>query len=255
VNDAAPPLRVAAVGYLNARPLIEGLDGRPGLVVSVAAPSEVADRLASGAVDVGLVPVAEAARLGFERVSDACVAAFGPVDSVLLFLRRAPGDVRRAALDRASRTSRELAAWRLRRAGAVFVAIDAAPEAAIDDPSVDATLAIGDAALALRRRGLPCLDLADEWTRATGLPFVFAAWAARPGVVARAPGLADELAAARDRGLARLGALAERAAAEGLGTRDELDVYLRKRLRYVLGPEERRGLDRFLEAAVLPPLR
>ena len=162
--------------------------------------------------------------------------------------------MRRVGLDVASRTSRALACWRLRRAGAQFTTEDAIPESAVDDPRFADVLAIGDGALALKRAGRPCLDLADEWASAVGLPFVFAVWAARPGVVRRAPDLAARLEAARDRGLARLDRLAQEAGGS-LGGAEELTVYLRKRLRYVLGPDERRGLDRFLDAVTLPPLR
>ncbi len=246
-----PPLKTAVVGYLNARPLTVGLAEDPSFEVTVAEPNVVAARLAAGEADLGLVPVAEAARLGLVRVSDACVAAFGPVDSVLLFLRTDPARVRRAALDIASRTSRELAKWFLRRSGADPVFVDSRPAAALDDPSIDAVLSIGDDALVFARRGLPRVDLAEAWARATGLPFVFAAWGARPGAVLVRPDLAEKLAAARDRGLAAV----DRLAAESAGPHEDAAaaaVYLRKRLRYVLGPAESRGLRRFLSETGLP---
>ena len=239
------------MGYLNARPLTVGLADDPSFAVVVAEPNVVAAKLAAGEADLGLVPVAEAARLGLVRVSDACVAAFGPVDSVLLFLRTNPSSVRRAALDIASRTSRELAKWYLRRSGADPEFVDARPAVALEDPSIDAVLSIGDDALLFARRGLPRVDLAEAWARATGLPFVFAAWGARPGAIAARPDLAEKLAAARDRGLAAI----DRLAAEAAGLHGEAAgaaVYLRKRLRYVLGPAESRGLRRFLSEAGLP---
>jgi predicted solute-binding protein len=247
-----PPVRTAAVGYLNARPLTTGLAQDRRFALTTDEPSVVASRLATGEADLGLVPVAEAARLGLTLVSDACVAAEGPVDSVLLFLRTRPGAVRKAALDVASRTSRELARWFLRREGAAPEYVERRPAVALDDPSCDAVLSIGDDALRFAARGLPRVDLAEAWTRAYGLPFVFAAWGARPEVLTERPWLAARLSAARDEGLARLDDYAREAAA-GPAEAAAATVYLRKRLRYVLGPAERRGLARFLTEASLPP--
>ncbi|HYC77629.1 MAG TPA: MqnA/MqnD/SBP family protein [Planctomycetota bacterium] len=246
---AAPRLRVAAVDYLNARPLLEGLGDGDGLDVRTARPAAVADALAARTCDVGLVPSFEAARLGLVTTSDACVAAYGAVDSVLLFLRRAPADVRRTALDVASRTSRELATWFLRRAGARFDAESVAPGAARSDPRYDAVLAIGDDALRFAADGGPAVDLAAAWAAAYGEPFVFATWAATPDALERRPDLPALLSAARDRGLTRLDAYAAEAAGP-CGDATALSVYLRRRLRYVLGPAERRGLARFLDAAL-----
>lgn len=253
---AVPPLRTAVVGYLNARPLLEGLDDDPGFAMRRDEPSVVADRLRSGDADLGLVPVAEAARLGLPPVSDACVAAYGRVASVVLFLRTAPHRVRRAALDAASRTSRELARWYLRGAGASFETVDARPAAALADSSCDAVLAIGDDALRLAAAGTPAVDLAAAWADACGEPFVFAVWAASERALKAVPRLGDRLSAARDAGLLRLDAYAAEAAAAptACGDAASLAVYLRKRLRYVLGPAERRGLRRFLREAGLPPV-
>jgi len=74
---------------------------------------------------------------------------------------------------------------------------------------------IGDAALALAARGTypHRYDLGTEWKQWTGLPFVFAVWAARrsadPGAVRRGH---EALLASRAWGLAHLELLAEDAA-------------------------------------------
>jgi chorismate dehydratase len=242
---------VAAVGYLNARPLTDALLSDRRFRLDFGTPADASARMRSGAADLGLLPTAEIARLGLSIVSDACVAAFGPVDSVLLFLKTAPAGVRRVALDVASRTSRELATWFLRSVGARFTVADARPSAALDDAAFDAVLAIGDDALDLSRRDLPRVDLSLAWARAEGLPFVFAAWGATPAA-AEIPFLPEALAAARDAGVRRLSEIAASAAKPGGIDAAAASIYLGRRLRYVFGPAEERGLARFFDVAGLP---
>jgi chorismate dehydratase len=239
------------VSYVNAWPLLSGLGDRRDVELFTATPAGVAGLLASGAVDAGLVPSIELLRQpGLEPLGGVGIASHGPVDSVLVLLRRAPHRVRTLALDPASRTSQVLA--RL-----VFEHVFAArPDAVPCDPgrawsegSADAVLVIGDQALAFREQGIPCIDLADAWTRWTSLPFVFAVWGSPRGTAARRPALGPMLAESLDRGNESLHLLAKRAAA--LGPLDEagFQVYLSRRIRYVLGPHEMRGLSRFLELA------
>ena len=100
-------LRIGSVPYLNARPLLEGLDAVAPVRREV--PSRLAGLLAAGALDVALTPVVEA----FDHpemsvVPGAAVTAHGPVESVLLFCRSEPGSARTVALDASSRTSADL---------------------------------------------------------------------------------------------------------------------------------------------------
>ncbi len=95
----------------------------------------------------------------------------------------------------------------------------------------------------------------------TGLPFVFAVWAAAPGLRDRVGDagieeLKDQLIRARDYGLANLQAIADREAAAGrLGRGGEaspeaLGYYFKRSLRYVIGEEELAGLRRFHELCI-----
>ena len=90
-------------------------------------------------------------------------------------------------------------------------------------------------------------DLGDEWCRWTGLPFVFAVWAARPGV--DVAGLGPVLAAARDAGRSRLASIAAAEAASHGLTVPQCLGYLRDNLHYELGPRERAALVRFYRHA------
>ena len=95
-------------------------------------------------------------------------------------------------------------------------------------------------------------DLGEVWTEWTGLPFVFAMWVAREGVLsdAQLDHVETGLTAARDRGLERLDAIARREA-PGLGlSRKAALEYLSTNLYYRLGPSERAGLQMFHALAV-----
>src|SRR5688500_286945 len=93
---AAPPVRIGAVSYLNSKPLIEGLlELAPQAQLILDYPSRLADELAAGRLDVALIPSIESfGDPDYEIISDACVASRGPVLSVKLYFRKAPGDVR-----------------------------------------------------------------------------------------------------------------------------------------------------------------
>ena len=103
-------LRIGAVTYLNSKPLIEYLPKCfPEAVIRDDYPSRLADDLAAGQLDVALIPSIEYFRgRNYEIVSDACVAARGPVLSVKLYSRVPWSDIRTLGLDEGSRTSAAL---------------------------------------------------------------------------------------------------------------------------------------------------
>ncbi|MFO0824346.1 MAG: menaquinone biosynthesis protein [Gemmataceae bacterium] len=176
-------LRVGAVGYLNSKPLVERLtDFAPNIAVTLDLPSRLADQMAAGDLDVGLIPVVEFFRGdGYTFIPNIAVASRGPVLSVTLFSRVPWPEIRSVSLDEGSRTSAALTKIILRlRYGLAprfeQLPIDAPAEAA----KTDAVLLIGDRAM---RACLPghryAFDLGEEWTAWTGLPMVYAVWAVR----------------------------------------------------------------------------
>lgn len=245
-------LRIGAVSYLNSKPLIEGLaELAPQAELWLDFPSRLADQLQRGLIDVGLVPsVATLLNPGYEVVSDACVATRGPVLSVKLYSRVPATQIRRLSLDEGSRTSATLVRILLAERHNVFPQIEKLPlDCTLESSSADAILLIGDRAiLPPAERFEFTWDLGEEWTRMTGLPFVFALWASRRG--AELEGLEEALNAARDRGVERLEQIARREAPL-LGLSEQLTLdYLRDNLYYHLGDAERRGLARFQQLAV-----
>jgi cyclic dehypoxanthinyl futalosine synthase len=258
------PLRVAAVGYLNARPLYEGLDREPWsgrVCLDCATPSEVARRVAEDEADVALMPTAAAASIGDLRAVRGCaVAARGAVRSVVIVGERPIESLEELAVDLSSRTSVILARLmlRARRGGSEPRLFGCAPREAVEGArGARGALVIGDPALEIEGRFPYALDLGLAWKEHTGLPFVFAAWFGRPGAL---PGDAERiLVDARHGGLERRDAIADAHAARTGLAAASLRSYLRDAVCYDLGDEEQRGLDRFYadaaSAGLLPPAR
>ncbi len=241
------PVRVGAVNYLNTKPLICDLDSlAPEAELVLEVPSRLADLLADGRLDVALIPVIEYFRAGtYSVVPDVSIASRGPVLSVTLFSRVPWGGIRRVALDAGSRTSAALTQILLRRRYGVHPEVVPLPlDRTAEESDADAVLLIGDRAMRACLPGFAhAFDLGQEWFDWTGLPFVYAVWAVRPG--ADLGGVADALVEAKRRGLERAGVIAHREAPR-LG----LDAgfcrrYLANILHFDLGPREQAGLHHY----------
>lgn len=243
--------RIGAVEYLNTKPLVYDLERfAPGAEIVYDSPSRLADRLAEGRLDVALIPSIEYFRdPTYTIISNACIACRGPVLSVKLFSRRPIADLHTLALDEGSRTSVALARILLAERHELRPQLEAlAMGDSIEDTDADAVLLIGDRAMHSPRGRFELVwDLGDEWTRWTGLPFVFAMWVAHPG--ADVAGLETALGEARDAGLAHLEEIAEREAAPLGLTKPQCLSYLRDNLHFHLGPDEQRGLQLFYQKA------
>jgi chorismate dehydratase len=244
-------IRVGAVNYLNTKPLVEGLTTfAPVIDLSFDLPSRLADQMARGELDVGLIPVVELLRAGsYSVIPDVAIASRGPVLSVSLFSRVLWAEIQTIALDEGSRTSAALAQILLRKRYGVYPRVVQLPiDTPADDLPVDAVLLIGDRAMRACLPGFPyAYDLGQEWTDWTGLPFVYAVWAVRYGVDLR--GAETAFVKAKKYGLSRAGLIAAREA-PGLG----LDPgycrrYMAHIIQYDLGPREVTGLTRYHDLA------
>lgn len=244
-------VRLGAVGYLNARPLVHGLDARTDLFdLRFDVPSRCATLLYEGDIDLGMIPSIEYLRgpEPYRIVPDLGIISDGDVASVALFSRVPLARVRRLGLDTSSRTSVGLTRVLCREAWGIDPSfVNVPPEAAATVEGLDAALLIGDPALFLDHEaaGLTKIDLGAEWTRLTGLPFVWAFWAGRPGRV-DAAGVAA-LQSARDEGVRESDVIAEAyCGAERAGV---CQAYLRDNIKYRLGDREIQGLRRYYELA------
>jgi len=237
-------LRYASVPYLNARPLLEGLEEDVG-PVRLEVPAVLTRLLAAGEIDVALAPIVAAFESPSLTVVDAgAIATHGTVGSVLLFSKTPPAEARVVALDESSRTSVALTRVLFRflwKASPTFVSRPSDPDLTRLD--ADAALLIGDPALVARWAGPPPIDLGHEWCEWTGLPFVFAVWLARTPEIAR--DAAAPLRRAAERGSAAIERIAAAGAATvGLDGKASLD-YLTQRLSFALGDPERAAIARF----------
>jgi predicted solute-binding protein len=214
-----------------------------------AIPAECADRLADGRADIGIVPSVELNRQRLEIIRGTGIACRGPVRSILLFSKVPFGEIRTLATDSSSRTSVALSRIVLARSYGV------APQLYSERPHLgsmlehcDAALIIGDAALVLDPAELPfhVLDLGTEWTRMTGLPMVFAVWAARAELPPQDP--APFIASLRF-GIEHIDDIARQEHAK-LGISEALArEYLTRNIIFELGEREYAGLEAFLQYA------
>ena len=180
-------LRLGAVSYLNARPLVYGLDRQPRFDLRYDVPSECARLLHEGSIDVGLIPSIEYLRgpRRYALVPGPAVTSRGPVASVALYTRLEPRDIRTVAMDSSSRTSVALATVLLQRVfGVRPVAASMAPDLQAMLARADAALILGDLARFLNpQSAYRKVDLGALWTATTGLPFVYAFWTGWPDAV------------------------------------------------------------------------
>jgi chorismate dehydratase len=240
-------IRVGAVNYLNTKPLIERLpDFAPSIDLSLALPSRLADQLAIGDIDVGLIPVVEYFRGdNYSFVPNIAIGSRGPVLSVTLFSRVPWQQIESVSLDEGSRTSAALTQVLLKKRYGLNPRLEQLPiDAPADDLTTDAVLLIGDRAMRACLPGFAhAFDLGQEWHDWVGLPFVYAVWAVRAG--ADLGGVAEALHEAKRRGCRQIGTIAHREAPQ-LG----LDAgfcrrYLQNIIRFDLGPREQAGLHHY----------
>lgn len=255
-------LRFAGVEYLNARPILHGLlrglgEGR--LVLELARPAEVARRLFEDEADAALVPAATIAlHGGLEIAPGIAVGANGPVRSVVVVAERPIEELDTLLLDASSRTSAVLArlvAAHLRGGRPIATYSRSPAQILVESRGGTGAVLIGDDALAARGRFVYELDLAEAWREWTGLPFVFAVWGARRGVLGERE--RSLLSASLEAGLVARTQLAAAWARERGGDAAVYERYLRENICYSLDATALAGLREFYaraaEAKLLPP--
>lgn len=243
--------RLGAVDYLNARPLVYGLELRTDLFsIRFDVPSRCAALLHEGSIDVGMIPSIEylRGRTPYCIVPGIGIVSEGPVASVALFSSVSVDRIRSIALDTSSRTSSAL----LRMLCVEQFGIDPefvpmAPDIDGMLASCDAALLIGDPALFLdhRAQGLLKVDLGEGWTQLTGLPFVWACWAGRPDALS--PEGVQALIQARDGGIAATDRIADAYCGPTHAAAGR--AYLKENIRYALAEREQLALRHYLDLA------
>lgn len=201
-------LRISAISYLNTAPLMwdfehvgtESEKVSRDFDISYTLPSACARALAEGTADIGIIPSAAYAEIpGLQILPGIAIASRQAVRSILLVSKIPIQQVRTVALDTSSMTSVALTKILFEKwlgGGRTFTAMPPDIEQML--AKHDAGLLIGDPALKIDRLRYQTLDLAEEWIRHTGKPFVFAFWAVRGAAMLDADPALDLSAVFRD---------------------------------------------------------
>ena len=196
-------LRISAISYLNTAPLMwdfEHGNAARDFDITYTLPSGCARVLAEGASDIGIIPAAAYTQIpGLQILPDVAIASRRAVRSILLVSRIPIEQVRTVALDMSSMTSVALTKVLFEKwlgGDRTFSAMEPNLEQML--AQCDAGLLIGDPALQVDRSRYHTLDLAEEWIRYTGKPFVFAFWAVRGEALREADPALDLAAVFRD---------------------------------------------------------
>jgi chorismate dehydratase len=239
-------IRISAVSYTNTKPFLYGIqhtDVINKIDLSLDIPSDCAQKLIDDKVDIGLIPIAATLNMPYwEIVTDYCIGAVGAVNSVFIFSNCDIKEVTHLQLDPESRSSNNLALvllknfWKI-KPGLIINADDYSN----NRDNTTAFVQIGDRTFGKKNQFKFVYDLAEEWQKFTGLPFVFAAW------VANKP-IPQDFVAEFNNSL-KIG-LAHRAELlKELPTRADFDLedYLMHKLDFNLTDDKRKALYLFLD--------
>lgn len=239
LEQSLGPFRVGSVPFLNAAPLVRGIEDE----IILATPAKLAEMLRKDELDAGLVSITEVLLHDRYDVLDSmAIASLGEVQSVFLAHRRPIEEIKEVFCDTASLTSVNLLRVLLAERGLKpeFKPLSDYKSA----KEKDYVLLIGDAALDFLRapHEHAIMDLGAVWLELTQLPFVYAVWALRRGVENKP--LRRQLREARDFGLDTLDSIIQ--------SRTEYDYEFRKdylgwHIHYHLGMDEKRGIAKFIE--------
>jgi chorismate dehydratase len=245
LKHLSPRIKVAAVSYLNTKPLLYGLE-RSDIIndmeIVVEYPSQLAKQLQEGHIDMALLPVAAIPSIpGAHIVSDYGIAADGNVVSVAIFSHVPMDEIESLYLDYQSRTSVRLAQLLLDGYWDKKVEYLPAAENFIGQiHGRNAGVIIGDRALMQLNNFEYVYDLSAAWKAWTGLPFVFAAWVANKDLPV------DFKARFNAANATGLGHLDEIIAANPFPWYN-LHTYYTENINYYLDEEKKKGLAKFLE--------
>ena len=243
-NELERKIRVAAVSYLNTKPLIYGFEKgmmKNEIELVTDFPASIADMLITDKVDISLVPVAIIPFLKeYHIITDYCIGSTGEVASVCLFSDVPINEIKTILLDYQSRSSVGLLKILIKDFWKIHVELvsgDTGYEEKI--MGTTAGLVIGDRAFIQRKKSKYIYDLSSAWKEMTRLPFVFAAWVANKKLPQT---FIENFNTTTGEGLHHL---SEIIAANAYSYYD-LQKYYTENISYNLDDEKRRGLDEYL---------
>jgi chorismate dehydratase len=245
-TDAAQ-LHIGSVSFLNAKPLIYGLERFEDLSLQLDVPSRLLAGLRERRFDIALLPVIDYQRLsGLRVVPSAAIGCDGPTLTVRIFSKVPIERIRTLACDTDSHTSVALA--RIIFAERFGIRPEFVDWKRGSNDPVDARLLIGDKVVCEEPPGFDHqLDLGHAWKEMTGMPFVFAIWTARQGV--DLGDLPQRLRRARERGIRRIDEIIERHALPRGWPAGMALQYLTVYLKFDVGERELAAINHFFGLA------
>jgi len=254
-------LRVSAISFLNTAPLMwdfkhgeTAAQLRENFSITYTVPSQCAEELKMDLADIGIIPAAAYTTIhGLTIITDVAIASKNVVRSILLVSKVPAERIRNVATDDSSRTSAALVEIFLRK----FVGVNPGfrrQKAVLNEMLQwhDAALLIGDPALQAKTDGYYVYDLAEQWRRWTGRPFVFAFWAVRKAAlnsVSSDVNLPQIFQQSRDAGLKRIPEIAKEWSTRLGLSAPLISAYLTENIDYGLDAENLEGLRLFYKYA------
>lgn len=240
-------IKVGAVSYLNAKPLIYGFEQggmKESLNLFIDYPANIASLLINDQIDIGLVPVAIIPSLNEHYIiSNFCIGCDGEVASVCLFSDVPLHEIKTILLDYQSRTSVELLKILLKEHWDISPGLVKASANYEDEiGTTTAGLVIGDRALNQRLKSKYIYDLGSAWKEMTGLPFVFATWVSNKKLPA---GFIDEFNNVNEIGLKAIDVIVQ----QQQHPLYNLHKYYTENISYRLDEEKEKGMQLFLQKA------
>lgn len=242
-------IRISAVNFANTYPFIYGLINSgfdKKVILTTDHPAECAAKLAGGAADVGLIPVAALPMLKeYHIITDYCLGAYGKVRTVMLLGNSPLEDIRLINLDYRSKSSVSLArilaknvwkrefVWRDTTAGSDFMNL----------PADEALVLIGDLCFDYEKLFSFKIDLAEEWFNHTGLPFAFACWTSNRKME---DSFIKEFNEALKSGVENIQAVVEMFGNSSTIKGNDLYIYLTRNMNYDLTDDKREAIALFL---------
>ncbi len=241
--------RVGIVSYTNVLPFLYGLEKLKSIKLYDEYPSLIAENFFSGKYDIALLPVGALENAGedIEVITDYCIGAERKVDSVCLYSQVPLNEIKDVVLDFQSTTSvrlmRVLDKFFLKK-GFNFVSAKG-DEYIREIKGKTAGVVIGDRTFALNDKFAYVYDLAELWNKYTGLPFVFALWVTRKGLLPLS--FKKEFNGVLAEGVNDISVVVRKYKISNVLSGSELKDYLQNSISYYLGYDKRTAVNLFLK--------
>jgi len=243
-------IRISAVKYANTYPFIYGLTEKGFDKIAILEtdhPADCAAKLINGIVDIGLIPAATLPLLKeYQIISNYCIGANGAVKTVMLLSNNLLNDIQTVYLDYRSRSSVILTKVLAKNSwNKEFLWVDTTEGFNFTDIGLnEAVVLIGDQCFEYENNFLYKIDLALEWKKFSGLPFVFACWTANKKLDRI---FIKKFNKALQSGVNNIDAVVERFGSSGIITGEILRKYLTENIDYDFNDEKKKALKLFLK--------